>query len=187
MQNWSNRPAAGEVARACQIRRVKPGEKFRMIVLDHDITGGYTHYFQGRSQLCTGSLCPACAENLQPRWYGYLSGSSVTSNVRGIVEITPQCVEPITSWFDAHGTLRGAVLLIERSGKRANSPLMASMTEGVFTEDKLPDPLPIIEILARIWGLKSVEMGQGNLLEGPVDSIDQSTKINTRSRRKAGG
>lgn len=151
MDPWTNRPDRGEHPTQLQILRTPPGKAIGGIITTADALGAYTHYWRGRTTVCTHPLCEACDTHRTPRWYGYLAIISRATKTEALLEITPSCLPPIEAWLEEHGTLRGADISLQRANKKINSRLICSIRSSDYDGSKLPDAPNVKAQLERIW------------------------------------
>jgi len=151
MSEWTNRPAASQHPTQLQLLRVPPGRTIAAIITSHDVVGRDTHYWKGRTRVCTHPTCEPCDAHHAPRWYGYLAVVAPTMLAPTILEITAACIDPLDEYFRDHSTLRGAEINIRRANKKANSRLIAACRPSPYRDAKLPDAPNVIAHLCRIW------------------------------------
>lgn len=151
MTNWTNRPTTHDQLHAIPIVRAKPGRTDAAIITATDVVGAYTHYWHGRTVMCTGPSCDACADKRTARWYGYLSLWVPSTGSILIAEITPPCVPSIDKYFHEYGTLRGARLELARANRKPNSRVICNLTPSQYTTDKLPAAPDVKKHLCRMW------------------------------------
>lgn len=151
MEAWRDEPSEDQRENPLSILRVKPGQPVRGIITSDRHVGADTHYWHGRSTICTQENCEACAAGMRARWYGYMGIWSSKSKRQTILEFTPPVASEIKAYIAEHGTLRGAAIEIQRTNRKVNSRLEATLAESNFTGDALPAALPVRKILCRMW------------------------------------
>jgi hypothetical protein len=160
MNSWTNRPHPDPSTAHLNLHRVKPGKPITGIVLTNDLTGAYTHYYGGRTQVCNAPNCKACDERKNARWYGYAQIWNPTTHSVAVVEVTPTCVEAIDAYMKTHGTLRGAWIKLQRVGPKLNAKLTAELREPTHSSDLLPQPADLEKYLTRLWEIRATAEAQ---------------------------
>jgi hypothetical protein len=151
MEDWRTRPEQSQRNLPCSIYRVKPGPGVRGVITSSNLVGANTHYWHGRSTICTTDTCEACSSGQRPRWYGYVGLWSPTSKATTILELTAATIESIEEYYNTHGTLRAAQISLQRATKKPNSKLVARLEESNFSTSAIPAEIPIRKILCRMW------------------------------------
>lgn len=151
MESWTNRPDRDPSDVPLNLLRVKPGRPIGGIALTDDLTGAYTHFWHGRTKLCTEHLCEACAALNAARWKGYLQIWNPTSGVIAIMEMTASCVPAVENWIDKYGSLKGAKVTVQRAGAKVNSRVVCEIQSSPYTTQKLPEAPDLQKQLARMW------------------------------------
>jgi hypothetical protein len=154
MNPWTNRPDRGDHPTQLQLLRCRPSHPLLAIITADDVLGAYTHYWKGRTRICTHPTCDACDAHHAPRWYGYLAVVSTAMTAPTLVEITPSCIEAIESYLHEYRTLRGAQLTLKRANPKANSRLQATLEPSAYRDGKLPAAPDVRAQLERIWEIK---------------------------------
>lgn len=153
---FSHRPKEDQMPVRWDIVRAGPKGLGNLIVLSHDVVGADVHYWNGRTMPCIPASCPACQENQQPRWRGYLAITNRKRTISAIVEVTAAAMPPIKKYFDQRRTLRGANLGLYRKGGATNGRLYAEICESSENKETLPKGPSLKKLLAQIWQLKRV-------------------------------
>lgn len=151
---FSSRAPDADDGLAFQILRVGPGKKFSGVILSEQLVCRRTHWWGGRTTPCHEHGCPACAENSEGRWHGWLACYCPKSQVTAIVELTARALKPVQDWADEFGSLRAAELTLSRVGKKLNGRLFASLARGPVAADLLPADPNVQLCLLKMWGLE---------------------------------
>jgi len=151
MSDWTNRPAPNQHPTQLQLLRVPPSKTIIAIITSDDAIGRDTHYWKGRTRVCTHPTCEPCDAHHAPRWYGYLAVVAPTMQAPTILEITAACVNSLNEYLQEYPTLRGAEITIRRANKKANSRLIATLKPSPYRDGKLPAAPNVITHLCRIW------------------------------------
>lgn len=154
MDPFSRRPEKERGDLAIPLVRCKPGRGVSGVILSDDTIGAYTHYWRGRTQICTRPECDACNADRRPRWYGYLGVWNPESRARAIFEVTPSCMESIDYYFTKFGSLRGAEIKLCRASPKINARVIAELKAGNYAGDKLPEAIDVRGILTKMWEIK---------------------------------
>ena len=121
------------------------------VILSHDITGCYTHYWCQRTIPCKKKDCPACDLGYSPRWHGWLFVQNEATGSKLIFEFTAGPAKVIDKYFCEHRTLRGGILAAYMVPVRANGRLVVEITKGKVISDSLPKAIKLLPILMRMW------------------------------------
>jgi len=157
MDAWTPRPNRGEHTTQIEMVRSKPGPARGGIVTTDDIVGAYTHFWKGRTTICTFPECDACDHHRTPRWYGYLAIIAEATKVPAIIELTPTCIPPVEEYLAEYGTLRGATVTLQRANKKINSRVLCTLRPSGYDKGVLPQPVNVRAHLAKIWELTAVQ------------------------------
>jgi len=151
-QYFGRRPDDGVSPRQWKIRRCGATEKLIGTCLSHDLIGGYTHWFRGRTLPCVDpSTCEACQASTPRRWHSWFAAKLTKFSELVIIEITERAVEPFDSWFRQHRTLRGVCFELSRKGRKENGQLCVRLKDGVVPSDQLQSIGEIDFMLLRMW------------------------------------
>jgi len=151
MQTWPTRPNRATSQTTTPLHRSKPGRTINGIITSNDLVGAYTHFWKGRTSLCTYPECEPCSVSRSARWYGYLHIWNPETNASGILEITPSCLPAIDDWLEKFGTLRGAKISVSRASHKINSRVVATLKATNFAIDRIPPCVDVISQLCRMW------------------------------------
>lgn len=154
MTIWTDSPPASDDTRTYQICRTPAKGKCRTVILSDSPVGVMLHYWKGRSTPCNRSDCEACKNGHRPRWKGYLYAMSERTR-RIIIFEYPERPHPEVQAEEAkRKTLRGSILIAERTGTRPNSPVMISFEGTTPHLELLPTPTNLRETLERMWEVR---------------------------------
>ena len=92
----------------------------QLLILSHDITGCYTHFWHGRTTPHKRTACEPCDQGKQPEWHGYLACVQPNTRIRWILEITKGCAKVLDEHFRAHRTLKGTIIQAGRTSAKPN-------------------------------------------------------------------
>jgi len=151
MDPWTPRPNRADKQASIPLLRSKPGRTFAALCVSPEIVGAYTHFWKGRTALCTYPECEPCHAHRAARWYGYLHVWTPATNATALLEITPSCVTPLEEYLAQFGTLRGAKITIARANHKINSRVVLTAQASAYALDKLPATLDVRAHLRRIW------------------------------------
>lgn len=157
-EQWKNFPERRETRAAELLIRVKGKQPIKLACLSDRIIGAETHYGNRRTNLCLGEECQWCQKNERPRWKGYISCFSNTSNKRAFIEITELAGCALREIYETHRTLRGTILNFRRARPDDMAPLLVSLEMFVEDPASLPEPLDVMVFLRRLWNLNQIEV-----------------------------
>jgi hypothetical protein len=73
-------------------------------------------------------------------------------------------MDPLDSYANSFGNIRGALITIERTGKRANGPLQLHVERSEVPPAELPEPFNLKRLLEKLW-------------ETPTKNAEQKARI----------
>ena len=121
--------------------RIEPGKVHELVVVSSRLETVYTHFVDGRTQLCTecnGNKCWIPHHLVSSRWSGWLAVCKPNSKVTMIVQITPGASESEPRLEDELISLRGMTLELRRLGNRPNGEVSARFIDEIAPVDDLP-------------------------------------------------
>lgn len=148
---WSDTPPTQTDLHSADLRRCPPGGMPPAIILVDWITGNELHWWNGRSFPHLANDCPACAAKRARVWKGYLACLELKTRKIFILEITPNCTEPLAAYKLTFGSLRGAQIKLERSATKINGRVTATVTPAALGGLELPQPPDVRNILRHMW------------------------------------
>jgi hypothetical protein len=150
---WPNRPPPRRMA-YIPLLSPKPLQEVKGIVLQADITGVLTHFFEGQTAPCfKGQIfCPGCEAGRPVRWKGYLPVLQWLNRKPGLLELTEEAVRTNERLLVGGSPLTGMVVTARRIGKQKNSPVRVSFEDG-SPHMNLPVPFDVHTVLLAIWGV----------------------------------
>jgi len=160
MDAWTARPDRTPRNTQIPILRAKPGRPLVGLITAHDLVGAYTHYWRGRTSICTAPTCEACDAHRAPRWYGFLAVVNPDSNNAAIFEITPSTLDSIETYITTYGTLRGATIRLTRANPKINARLICELKPGPNRGDQLPSAPNVQAQLCKMWEIESTVTDQ---------------------------
>lgn len=110
-----------------------------------------THFWKGHTTPCLAPNCEACEKGMAATWHGYLAIFWPPTGRQSLFEFTAQAGLAIQEHLLKTGTLRGTNLSAQRAHSRANSRVLITLTPQKDLSITLPEPPPLIEVLAAIW------------------------------------
>lgn len=133
--------------------RVKPEKDVHGVCLSSKPEGADTHYWRGRTTMCTHPECEPCEKGHVYRWYGYVALLGFKSNTIAMVEITPAVTAEMQAWIATHGTLRASEWHLRRKNRKPNSELLLTITESGRASVALPPEPDLLRPLCKMWDL----------------------------------
>jgi len=148
---WSDSPPTQTDMKSADLRRCPPGGLPPAIILCDWLTGNELHWWNGRSFPHLSNDCPACAAKRAKVWKGYIAALDVKTRKVFILEITPNCTEPLSAYKQTFGSLRGAQIKLDRSATKINGRVTATVTPANLGGLELPQPPDVRSILRHMW------------------------------------
>lgn len=148
---WSDTPPTQADLKSADLRRCPCGGLPAAIILSEWLTGNELHWWNGRSFPHLANDCPACAAKRAKVWKGYLACLDPKTRKIFILEITPNCTEPLSAYKLTFGSLRGATLKLDRSSSKPNGRVTATVSQSNLGGLDLPQPPDIRAILRHMW------------------------------------
>jgi hypothetical protein len=167
---WSDSPDTLRRTDSVAILRAGTGATPALIVLSERVLGVELHWWQGRSTPHIKGKCPACEAKRPAVWKGYIAVYNPKTHVVNILEITPCCIDPLSVYRQAFGTLRGGLLTLSRSNTKKNGRLTATIMPSNFPLSGLP-PCPDVQAaLVFMWAAR--RHSEGISYQTPRDEVD---------------
>lgn len=151
---WSDSPNELRRTDAVAILRAGTGSTPALIVLSERVVGVELHWWQGRTTPHIKGNCPACEAKRPAVWKGYLAVYNPKTHVVNILEITPCCIDPLATYRQAFGTLKGGLLTLTRSNTKKNGRLTATITPSNIAPNSLPPCPPVQAALVHMWAAR---------------------------------
>lgn len=107
----------------------------------------YTHFYRGRTYPCPQGTCPLCQADYAARFYSY-TAVLIEGQLR-LLELTAAATWHLAEL--APNGLRGKTLIAERTGRRQNAPIHASLAAHQINGRPIPPPPDVRATLIRIW------------------------------------
>lgn len=150
---WSDRPDT-EKPIHIPIWSPKHLQPVRAIILSESVVGVYTHYIDGRTRPCMGTVrtCGGCAAGMSRRWKGYLGCIVPVNGKRVLVEVTTEAVRGCPMLLTSKVNLRGSTIELRRTAEAKNSPVRATIGSGRAGHE-LPETFDVRQQLCVIWGV----------------------------------
>lgn len=144
-----------------RIELIRTGRKFgwrlNVQILSHDVYKFRTHYV-GQTVGCVKqwTTCHHCTNGVNERWSGYLGCWWIDQQKFAIIDITGGIAPHLRLYKEQHGTLRTAILTVERERNKSTKPVEVRGLRPCKPE-QLPNTLPefdVVDQLFRIWQTK---------------------------------
>jgi len=161
----ANGRAPKHVVSQYTVVKVNPGKKVSFICQSREWESVDTHWYGNHSVKCVGEdICQMCKDGVEHTWKAYLLGHSHTGGPTFIFQITPLAAGYLEAQTETERGLLGAIIVLNRKGKRKNSPLEAQIRgfdPGVHEIDY--DTLErVINVLYRQFGKSPACYSQRN-------------------------
>ena len=122
-----------------EVVKVLPGKPIKFICQSREWEDVVTHWYGNHSVKCVGEpKCSLCVDRHDKIWKGYLLGCLQSGGPTLIFQITPLGAYALEEQTAHERGLLGAILCLTRKGKRANSPLEASIRGWVRDTIEIP-------------------------------------------------
>lgn len=154
------------------------------VILSHDITGCYTHYWSRRTIPCRTEDCPACEAGYSARWHGWVFIMSKQTASKAIFEFTAGASAAMDKYFREHRTLRGGQINAWREPAKPNGRLVLDLFESGIDADMLPKAIKLLPILMRMWHARfEPKEASGEMM---ADNTAAEIRIHNQQEREAG-
>lgn len=122
-----------------EVVKVLPGKPIKFICQSREWEDINTHWWGNHSVKCEGpGRCLLCRDRHAQIWKGYLLGCMQSGGPTLIFQITPLGAYMLEEQTQHERGLLGALVCLTRKGKRANSPLEASLRGWVSGTTEIP-------------------------------------------------
>lgn len=124
-----------------------------VVCISPKVVGCFVHFWNNRTQGCTGADCEPCEKNRARFWEGYIAALRSKTLDRVIVRITEKIGGRIAQWRADRHTLRGAVMSFDRPSRTPNGRIRLLIEDNaVNLPDKIVEP-NMRDVLCHIWRL----------------------------------
>ena len=182
MLSLSDRPPVQTSGPALQITRTPQGRPFTGLILSNNLTGTNTHFYKGRTCPCELPNCAACADGLPWRWHGYVACMDITTGRHCLYELTAAAAEPLVTYHDLTGTLRGVLFESTRIGKRPNGRVTIRCKPSDPLKHHLPPEPNVPLALCQLWNLPFTALEPDGLQKGAPRIAVNSNIVDDLSR-----
>jgi hypothetical protein len=137
-----------------EIASPKAGGYIEGIAVNSRVVQVYTHYVSGRTKphLRDKSLCEGCQQARKRTYKAYMAVWLPGTSQYALMEITHYAAMAWSKFInDEKWSWRGARLKTIRLGRGPNGRCRLEVSWKAHDPVKLPDPIPIMEILLQIW------------------------------------
>lgn len=122
-----------------EVVKVLPGKAVKFISSVVDWEDVHTHWYGKHSVKCNGpDKCELCERRNNVAWKGYLLGTAPSGGPLAIFQITPLGAHSLEEFTERPRGLLGAIIRLERKGKRENSPMTANLVGWVDDQLEVP-------------------------------------------------
>jgi hypothetical protein len=146
-------PPEGNQPKLIKIASPKWGIPIRMVILSDSCVGVWTHHYDKRTRPCMGKQgrCEGHDRNIPARWKGYLAALEPTHGRLYLAELTHGCVQQCPALYSEESSLRGMLILLERTAKAPNSKVFVELTAPKVSSVNLTAAFDVRAALHRIW------------------------------------
>lgn len=155
--DWASQPEPVRPGNKLDLIRCKTGALPPLVCLSSRHVGCDIHWWGGRSFPHLAKDCPACKDKRPAVWKGWIAVWHPKTREIGILEFTHRCTESLDAYFLAHGSCRGGIVTVSRSGTKANGKLTLQIVTGTYAVNELPACPDIKHALELMWVAKRVE------------------------------
>lgn len=172
MPIWTNSPPADDPGYPHRIVRTPPDKPLTAIITCSELVGVCTHYAHSRTVPCEGPPdCPWCADGHSWRWHGYASCVLCPSLQHVLLELTAAAVDPLRTYHQIYGDLRGCKIVAQRPSKRPNGRVLISCQRTDPLKTPLPDPPDIKRVLCHVWSIPYSPDPPGPIIRPPARQL----------------
>lgn len=138
------------------IERLKANAKKAFTIYSPSLWGVWTHWNGSRSEPChrEEKKCNGCKAGFPRRWKAYLHAYDQRRHGPVFIELTPTCARQLLDQVGKGITLRGLVIVLERT-KANNGRLSVQLQTQGADPERLPKHLDPYDTLMNIWGLSA--------------------------------
>lgn len=134
-----------------QIVRTPGRGVLKAIVLSIDLVGKLTHWNGSQTRPHTKPWCELCQRGSKLDWHGYMAIMSHKSREIGIMEFTQPSKVTCDDYIRRHGSLRGALLLANRTSEKTNARIRMCLTPSQELSLALPPAPDVFDFLLQLW------------------------------------
>ncbi len=175
MPQFSSTPPVDPRGQSLELKRCPPGAVLTGIITSPQIVGCPTHFFGGRTVPHEQGQCEPCTAGIGWLWHGYVAIYNTQQKAHFLFEMTARCVEPLTEYRAANGTLRGCSILAQRPSGKPNGRVYLKTKSVDLAGNYLPDAPDLTQVLAMIWGLPAPNLHiEGSLKNHPRVQVESS-------------
>lgn len=158
MIHLENTPPDDPRGTSLPLLRCPPNRALVGTIVSHDLVGCNTHYYRGRSIPCDQGQCPACEDGMPWRWHAWVGLWLDATGKIVLLELTAAACEPLKTYREAYGTLRGCRLKAQRANSSPNSRVILQTKPADLEKITLPAEPNVLNALSIIWGLANDEL-----------------------------
>lgn len=133
------------------IVRCRPKQPIRATLLQRQISGVWTHFWNGKTIACPGAEeCEACKQGVKDIWCGYIIAMRHDDDKKVMLALTRACKTDLDDFLDSSHKLAGLRVRIIRVGVRPTSPIKIE----VFGRDLMHDMIETsvtMHIMSRLY------------------------------------
>lgn len=176
--NWHD-AVPKEKRQLIEVWKPKPAIPVNAVILSEGLTGVFIHWLGSRSGPCLAqgdAKCPFCVIDVPRRWEGYLAGFSERTGKKYLIHVSKEAARSCSFLSDGKANLRGSRVIIERTGRAANSPCRARIEPITSLKGMIPAAFDVRAQLMCLWE------GKGGLaaMMASCQSIDEAREMFAR-------
>lgn len=175
MPLFSTTPPDDPRGQSLELKRCPPGASLTGIITTPEVCGCPTHYYGGRTMPHEEVDCEPCSAGIGWLWHGYVAIYKPSEKMHFLFEMTARCVEPLTEYHLANGSLRGCSIVAQRPSGKPNGRVYLKTKSIDLASLYLPDAPNLRQVLAMIWGLPAPNLHiEGSLKNHPRITVSKS-------------
>jgi hypothetical protein len=153
MDAWKDDPPPPREFGGIRLIRVDQQKGVDAYITCDRLVGRDTHFVNRRTVPCTGIDCPHDLDGVPARWHGYISICSIHLTTHAVLELTSLAAQPIKTYYERHGSLRGAHIKASRKGNKNNSPVACLLEPSDVDLRTLPRSVNLKRFLCVLWNI----------------------------------
>jgi hypothetical protein len=171
MLTFSDRPPETARSAAVQIVRCPASKDIVLQITADNLLGTATHFCNSRTTPCTLPHCPACTEGIPWRWHAYIAAYEWERHRHVLLELTAAGAEPLISYRDEHGTLRGRWIRVTRPNRRPNGRTAIQIRAAKPTDPPPPNAPDVRRALCLLWSIPFTAVHEQAITRG-IPALD---------------
>lgn len=143
------------------IMRCAPRRPLKVVLLQKEISGVWTHYWNGKTIACAGlDYCDACKQGVKEIWAGYILAKTLDEDKTVMCAVTRPVKTSLDKYWGEKFGLFGLMIGLMRVGSRATSPIAVKVGARNVMHDEIDSKVTrriILRLFADNANKKTVE------------------------------